>query len=417
MSRPKLLHLTTTAVSLDWLLSPQLVAFSSAGYDVITASAGGPHVESLRARGLDHHSVTALTRTIDPASDLRAVAELRRLLQHVQPDILHTHNPKPGVLGRVLGRSVRVPIVVNTVHGLYAQSDDSLLRRAVVYGAERVAASCSDAELVQNVEDIATLQSLGVPSSRLHLLGNGIDLDRFRPSETRSKQARQLRANLGIAPTMPVIGMVGRLVWEKGYREFFDAVTMLRVSRGATFEIVVVGPTENGKEGAVDARALAKMTDLGVRFLGTRTNVEALLASFDVFALPSHREGFPRAAMEACAMGLPVVATDIRGCRQVVEHERTGLLVPPRDATALANVLGRLLDDRNLRAELGAAARLRAAREFDQQRVIDRTLAVYRTLLRDKGLGTPQPRIERYKDSIDLVATAASNRVAEALAA
>lgn len=415
--QPRVLHLTTSAVSLDWLLAPQLHAFSDAGFEVVTASGGGAHAENLERSGLTHHTVHSFSRNVDAAADVRSIGELRRLLRHVRPDILHTHNPKPGVLGRLVGRAMGVPVVINTVHGLYAQLEDPVVRRGAVYGAERLAATCSDAELVQNVEDVATLRSLGVPAKRIHLLGNGIDLSRFQSTREHSINATKLRAELGIDSSTPVVGMIGRLVWEKGYRELFEAVASLRASRGATFEVVVVGPDESAKEGAVDSETKLQMQAAGIRFLGSRTDIPDVLSAFDVFALPSYREGFPRAAMEASAMGVPVIATDVRGCRQVVQHEQTGLLVPVRDSGALAEAIGRLLADVPLRAQLGHRACERAMAEFDQDRVIARTLAVYRSHLAARMLPLPQSRSARYIDSIDLVADAASNRDAESLAA
>lgn len=409
--RPSVLHLTTTAISLDWLLAPQLDAFADAGFDVITASAPGPHVDAIRSRGFTHVSVPSLSRNMDLRSDAAAWSELRELLEVHQPDIVHTHNPKPGVIGRLAARRVGIPIVVNTVHGLYAQPTDSLRRRLPVFGVERLAAAFSDVELVQNPEDVEVLRSLGVPSKRVHLLGNGIDLHRFCPSPGRSRIARALRRKLGIAPSTPTIGMVGRLVWEKGYREFFDAVTALRSSRGHDFAVVVVGPSETGKSGAVDQRSIDEMSALGVHFLGSRTDIDVVLPMFDVFALPSYREGFPRAAMEASAMGVPVVASNIRGCRQVVDDGVTGFLVPPQDSSALTCALDCLLDDRARRMRFGSAARNRAIAEFDQDRVIARTLAVYRSQLLARGLSIPQSAAtSRYNDSIDLVARRASKR-------
>ncbi len=410
---PKVLHLTTTAISLDWLLAPQLVAFAEAGFEVLTASAPGPHVDAIRSRGIAHFPLPSLSRNMDLRRDWAACRELRALIATHRPDIVHTHNPKPGVLGRIAARHMHVPIVVNTVHGLYAQPTDPLRRRLPVFGIERAAAMFSDAELVQNPEDVALLRSLGVPSERVHLLGNGIDLARFSPNAGRSRMARAIRHKLGIAPSTPVVGMVGRLVWEKGYREFFGAIRALRAEGDQDFAVVVVGPDEVGKAGAVDQAAIDDMRAHGVHFLGSRNDVEVILAALDVFVLPSHREGFPRAAMEASAMGVPVVASDIRGCRQVVAHGETGFLVPARNELVLAGALSRLLHDRPLRQKLGAAARARALREFDQARVIARTLAVYRSQLELLGRERPQPARStqsRYSDSIDLVADAASKR-------
>ncbi len=413
---PRLLHLTTTAISLDWLLGPQLDAFAAAGYALTTVSAPGPHVDAILERGHRHIAIPSLSRSMDLRSDRHAWSELRAVFEKVRPDIVHTHNPKPGVLGRMLARRCQVPIVVNTVHGLFAQPTDPVAKRAVVYGAERLAAACSQGELVQNVEDVELLRSLGVPAERVHLLGNGIDLDRFAPSASKSRMARARRRKLGIAPSTTVVGMVGRLVWEKGYREFFEAVERL-LCDDLDIAIIVVGPTEPGKAGAVDQETIDAMAERGVHFLGSRTDVDVMLALFDIFVLPSHREGFPRAAMEASAMGVPVVSTDVRGCRQVVDHGTTGLLVEPRSPIALASAIRTLIDDPAKRNSMGRAARARAAAEFDQERVIARTLGLYRSLLDDAGIAQPRPAIERYTASIDLVATEASKPAAATAAA
>ena len=407
--RPRVLHVTTTAMSLGWLLKPQLHAFGQAGFDVVTASAPGAFADDLVSEGIAHVPIDAFERSVDVAADFRAARELRSVIAKVAPDILHTHNPKPGVLGRILGRLERVPVVVNTVHGLYAQPSDRWRRRFSVYGAERLASTCSDAELVQSIEDVETLLSLGVPSERVHLLGNGIDLTRFRATQQGRAQAIGLRRELQIPTDVPIVGVIGRLVWEKGYLDLFKALEVLRAKGHRRFEVVIVGPSEPGKADAISERKIAQMKSLGVHFLGSRSDIEGLLEMFDLFILPSRREGFPRAAMEACAMGVPVITTNIRGCRQVVEHGYNGLLYEPGSHRQLAASIEMLLDDELTRRRFAEAGVVRAHVEFDQQRVIDRTMAVYRSLLGATS--------DRYSDSIESVATTASKRELEASAA
>jgi len=376
---PRLIHITTTDMSLDWLLGPQLEAFAAAGYEVIGASAPGPHVAAIEARGIRHEALAHATRAMAPHRDLQALLELRALFRRLRPTIVHTHNPKPGVYGRLAGRAADVPIVVNTVHGLYAIPEDPWPRRAVVYGLEHVAARCSLAELVQNPEDLETLARLGVPRDKLVHLGNGVDLSRFDPATIAPGTRERLRAELRVDDDTVLVGAVGRLVEEKGYLELFAAATMLRRIAPAV-AIVVVGPDDPDKTDALDRDAVAAAERAGVRFLGRRDDVADLYAAFDLYVLASWREGFPRSAMEAAAMGLPIVATDIRGCREVVDHGATGELVPVRDAVALADAIAALAGDQPRRARLGAAASAKARRDFDQQRVIDRTLATYERL-------------------------------------
>ena len=376
----RLVHVTTTDMSLALLLGPQLRAFATAGYEVIGMSAPGEWVGQLEAGGIRHVPLRHATRAVAPTHDARAFGELRALFRALRPDIVHTHNPKPGVYGRIAARAAHVPAIVNTVHGLYATPDDTRVRRAVVYTLERLAARCSHAELVQNPEDVEVLARLGVPRSKLHLLGNGIDLARFDPSRVSPDRTAQLRAEIGAGPDDVVCGLVGRLVWEKGYREVFAAAARLRVT-APQVRVVVVGPHDSDKPDAITDADLDRARRDGVTFLGLRHDVEALYAAMDLYVLASHREGFPRSAMEAAAMGVPVVATRIRGCRQVVDDGRTGRLVPVRDAAALADAMADLAADAGLRRTLGEAARAKAQREFDQRCVIDTTLAVYERLL------------------------------------
>jgi glycosyltransferase involved in cell wall biosynthesis len=178
-----------------------------------------------------------------------------------------------------------------------------------------------------------------------------------------------------------VCGVVGRLVWEKGYREVFDAARRLR-SLAPQVRVVVVGPPEPNKEDGITNEEIARAErDGGITFLGMRDDLEDLYAAMDLYVLASYREGFPRSAMEAAALGRPLVVTNIRGCRQVVDDGVTGLLVPVRDAAALADAIASIANDEARRVAMGRAGREKALREFDDQTVINITLRVYEQLL------------------------------------
>ena len=135
MTARRLVHLTTVDLSLEMLLGPQLSAFVDAGYEVIGVSAPGPHVPAVEQRGVRHVALRHATRAMAPHHDLMAIGELTKLFRELRPDIVHTHNPKPGLYGRIAGRLARVPVVMNTVHGLYATPEDDWKKRAVVYSS------------------------------------------------------------------------------------------------------------------------------------------------------------------------------------------------------------------------------------------------------------------------------------------
>lgn len=334
----KIAHLTTVDLSLRHLLWTQIADAMAAGHELIGISAAGPDVEWLEARGLRHIELEGSTRSMSISGDLRAARHLASILRHERPEVLHTHNPKPGVYGRIVGRLVGVPLVVNTVHGLYATPDDRLTKRAVVYGLEAVASRFSHVELVQNVEDAELMGRLRLaPKRKITVLGNGVDLDRFRPGLLDEPARVSLRDELGLRPTDRVVGTVGRLVAEKGYPELFEAIGRLGDD---DVRLLVVGGDDPEKADALSRHLIERAERSGrVVFAGHRNDVDRLFQVMDLFVLASHREGFPRAAMEAAASGLGIVATDIRGCRQVVADGLTGTLVPVRDPAALAEAI------------------------------------------------------------------------------
>jgi glycosyltransferase involved in cell wall biosynthesis len=376
----KLVHVTTVDMSLVLLLGPQLRAFAEAGMDVVAASAPGPFVPQLESWGIRHEPLRHATRSTAVGQDALALVELWRLFRRLRPDIVHTHNPKPGLYGRLAARAARVPGVVNTVHGLYATPEDPASRRAVVYALERAVSLCSGAELVQNPEDFQLLGRLGVPSDKLVLLGNGVDLRRFRPC-TDERRRRQIRADFGLGEDAVIVGTVARLVWQKGFRELFAAAERLcDAHRDVVF--VIVGGSDPEKADAIAPDQLADARRRGrIVFAGSRNDMESVYPAFDLFVLPSYREGFPRSAMEAAACGLPVVATDIRGCRQAVSHGQTGLLVPVRDPVRLASAIEELVHAPALRRQMGSAGRRKAEAEFDDRTVVSKTLEAYERVL------------------------------------
>jgi glycosyltransferase involved in cell wall biosynthesis len=365
----KVAHLTTVDLSLRYLLLAQIDACVARGDEVLGISADGPDVEFLEARGMRHVPLTSSTRSMDLVADLRAARELWVILRRERPDVLHTHNPKPGIYGRVVGRLARVPRVVHTTHGLYASPEDRWSKRAVVYGLEAVASRFSHVELVQNPEDLELMGRFRIASKRkLRLLGNGVDLDRFRPPSPGERA--EVRKELGFADTDVVVGLVARLVAEKGVPELIEAVARL----GPPHRLLLVGPHDPEKSDALPEAVLDRARAGGAVLTGHRSDSDRMYRAMDVFCLPSHREGFPRAAMEAAASGLPVVATDIRGCRQVVDDGVNGRLVAVRDPGAIATGITEAAT-----SAWSAAARSKAEAEFDERAIVRTVLESYGT--------------------------------------
>jgi glycosyltransferase involved in cell wall biosynthesis len=239
---------------------------------------------------------------------------------------------------------------------------------------EWLAGRVTDVLFTQAEEDAATARRVElIRGAVIQPIGNGVDARRFGPADADAR--RRLRAELDTPDDRVVIVTIGRLVAEKGYLE------LLRAMKDIDAELWIVGERlASDHASSIDAAIAEVERDPAlkkrVRFLGYRRDVPALLGAADIFTLPSHREGMPRSIIEAMMTGLPVVATDIRGSREEVVPEETGLLVPVDDAAALARALNRLVADPALRARWGAAGRTRALALYDESKVVARQLAL-----------------------------------------
>lgn len=377
----KIAHIAASDGTLSQLLLGQLRGFRDAGYDVAGISARGPHVNDLDAAGVQFFEIP-VTRTLTFLGDLRALFALWRVLRREKFDIIHTHTPKGGLLGQYAALFAGVPLRVHTIHGLYFPGFMKPNQRWLYVLLERITLAFSHHNFSQNPEDIPVAIDEHISrADRLEQIGNGISMTRFDPARISADERREVRTELGIADDELLVGMVGRLVAEKGYLDAFEAVRLVN-QRVPKARFVFVGAFED-KPDAIDAKALA---DHGIadvaQFLGHRSDVDRIYAALDVFMLPSHREGFPRSVMEAAAMAKPCVVTDVRGCRQTVDDDVTGVIVPARDPQALADALVRLLESSTERARMGAAARVKAVREFDETRIIASILGAYDRLWR-----------------------------------
>jgi len=364
----------------DWYLynfrrSLALVLRDS-GYDPLLLSPPGPYGERLRSLGLRWQAVPMDRRSINPWRELRLLVYLARLLRSEQVDLVHGFTIKCAVYGSIAARLAGVRARINAVAGMgYVFTSNDLKARGlrpVVRSLMRLALDGTRARLIlQNPDDVAWFEGAGVVDpGRIRLIpGSGVDCTRFAPS-SREFQTHPLRVLLP-----------ARLLWDKGIAEFVDAARMLR-AEGRDVEFLLAGEPDPGNPASVPAATVGKWVEEGVvQWLGHVGDMPSLFASVDVVALPSYREGLPKGLIEAAACGLPLVATDVPGCREVVRDGIDGLRVLPRDAAALAHAIARLQDDPALAMKLAQAARCRALSEFDERIVIARTLDVYRELL------------------------------------
>lgn len=353
---------------------PVALAAQKAGYDVHVATMDGPAVADIQALGMTHHAIPMTRSGKHPLQELGTLLALVRLFRRLRPDVVHLVTIKPVLYGGIAARLARVPGMVAAISGLgFVFLSNSLkmrLVRAVVARLYRIALGHPNSRVIfQNANDRDLLKSMGAVREEQVVIirGAGVDLQAFRPTPE--------------PPAPPVVvTMVARLLRDKGVQEFVLAARLLR-ERGVPVTMQLVGGLDAGNPAsATQADVDAWQQDGCVQALGERSDVAALYAAAHIAVLPSYREGLPKSLIEAAACGRAVVTTDVPGCRDAIEPDVTGLLVPVRDAAALADAIARLAEDSALRQAMGAAGRALAEREFDINQVARIHVALYDAL-------------------------------------
>jgi len=377
----KICQLCAVDYTLKYLLTPLVDGMREAGWRTMAVCADEGAVAELRGRGYEIITM-GLSRGLNPFRQALGVWRLVRLFRREKFDVLHAHTPVAALVGRIAGRIARVPMIVYTAHGFYFHEQMRALPKAIFTFLEWLGGRCTDLLFTQSEEDAHTAVERGFLSAdRVLAIGNGVNIRRFDPEAARPRE--ELRAELGIPADAVVIGMIGRMVAEKGFGEFFDAAAAVARRHPEAYFLVIGERLASERDAGIAAQLERARGALGARLVlaGVRSDMPDLFAAMDVFTLPSHREGMPRTIIEAMHMARAVVATDIRGSREEVVPEVTGLLVPTRDAAALERALSRLIADAGMRERMGAAGRERALRLYDEAKVVARQIAAIRAHL------------------------------------
>lgn len=360
----------------DFFLSHRLhiaLAAREAGCEVHIATPTAGNVAAIRDAGLTHHAIRLSRRGLHPLGELHTLIDLFRVMRELRPGVVHLVTAKPVLYGGLAARVAGVPAVVGAVSGLgflyvsprWWVSVVRWLSRCVY----RLALRHPRLKLIfQNPDDEDNFLASGLARADqvVRIKGSGVDVNRFRATPEPGGA--------------PVILLVARMLWDKGIGEFVEAARVVRLTHpGARF--VLVGDSDPGNPSQVPIGTLRAWTDEGVvEWLGPRDDIPDLLAGCHIACLPSYREGLPKSLIEAAAAGRAMVSTDVPGCREIARHEETALLVPPRDAEALAKAIARLLDEPGLRARLGRRGRDVVVEEFSAAQVVAQHIAVYREL-------------------------------------
>jgi glycosyltransferase involved in cell wall biosynthesis len=361
---------------MPWIIARHwLKGLADDGAEVCVGCPPGPYVRQLEEFGLPVRKVY-VCRNLNPANILRAILSVYGLLRSERWDILNCHGAAAGLIGRCAAVINRQPIVVVTNHGYYFDENMNPIRRRLAIITERLLGRFTDFTMFISSEDHQTaLQERIVRNgSKCASILNGIDLTAF-PGRPSASQIAVAREQLGVPADAKVIGMIGRLILEKGIREFFAAARILCDSRPDLY-VIVVGDALPTDRGAWKTQLMAKVDAAGLtsrfRFPGFVSDVYGSLCAFDILVHPTYKESFGRVIAEAMATGLPVVATNVRGCRELVVPGETGLLVPYKHVESLVKAVSTLLDDSAMRRSMGDAGRRRVVERYDQRAVVGR---------------------------------------------
>lgn len=369
--KKRLLHVTTVPMTLRFLRG-QVGFMKSKGYEVVIASSPGDELEAFGAEEEVEVHAVPMERRIAPLSDLVSLARLWKELREVRPEIVHSHTPKGGLLGMCAATLAGVPVRCYHLRGLPMMSTVGP-KRTLLRWTERLSCFLADEVFCvsSSLRDVALAERLCAPS-KIHVLaggsGNGVDSAGLYNPKTHPPATRDaIRAALEIRKNQVVVGFVGRMVGDKGVVELSKAWQKVRGLHSNAL-LLLIGPREASD--AVPPEVLEQLdSDPRVRWVDTVANVAEYYSAMDMVVLPTYREGLPNVLLEAAAMELPVVATEVPGCVDVVVDGVTGTLVPPQTVEPLAKAIDAYLSSSELRKQHGISARSHVVANFAQEKI------------------------------------------------
>ena len=375
----KICQLTNVGFALNKFLLPLIDAQLANGDEVVAVCADDEYVADLKEVGY-RVEVLSITRGMNPLKHLHSIWVIFWFLRKEKFDLVHVHTPVAALLGRIAAWLCGVPLVVYTAHGFYFHDEMSTIKRIFFVSLERFAGRFTTLLFTQSSEDerAAVIEKI-MPKDLVFEIGNGVNVNQF--NSEAGLLGNRIRSELGIADNHFVVGMIGRQVKEKGILELLEAALIL-IGKYNDISFVIVGDRLNSDHAESVESSINKVLSSSKGRLvltGMRSDIPQLLAAMDLFTLPSWREGMPRSIIEAMMMSLPVVATDIRGSREEVVNNETGLLVPLRNPKALAQAIELLYKDREKTKKMGKAGRKRALKLYNEKNVIKKQLAIINT--------------------------------------
>ena len=384
----KLIRITTVPISFKVLLKGQLRFMASNGFDVKGVSSEGEELkEVVENEGIVMKAIN-MSRKITPFQDLKSLWEMWNFLRKERPQIVHTHTPKAGIIGMLAARLAGVPYRLHTVAGLPLMEATGIKRKILNF-VEKLTYS-SATRVYPNSKGLYDfiLQNNFTQSNKLKIIGNGssngINTTFFSPEQVSETERVELREKLNIQPDDFVFVFVGRIVSDKGINELIKAFSELQTAENnepAGIKLLLVGGLESDLD-PLNPETLAEINqNKDIISVGFQQDVRPFFAISDALAFPSYREGFPNVVMQAGAMGLPSIVSDINGCNEIIVEGENGLIIPPKNVEKLKEKMLTLAKDKNLYTKLRENSRRMIESRYEQSVVWNALLEEYEGLL------------------------------------
>ncbi|NJY63963.1 glycosyltransferase family 4 protein [Salinimicrobium sp. CDJ15-81-2] len=385
---PKLIRITTIPLSLEKLLEGQLT-FMNEHFEVTAIAAEKERLEKYgHDNGVDTFHLE-MTREITPGQDLKALFKLYQYFRKNKPEIVHTHTPKAGIVGMMAAKMAGVPVRLHTVAGMPLMETTGI-KRKILEQVERLTYSLAT-KVYPNSEGLKKIildHNFSGPE-KLKVLGegssNGIDTKYFNPEYFTAEQKQKIRQSLEIPADDLVFIFVGRLVKDKGINELVQSFKRLS-AENENISLLLVGPFEQELDPITDENFEEIKTHPKIFTTGYQVDVRPYFAAADVLVFPSYREGFPNVVMQAGAMGLPSIVTDINGCNEIIRDEENGLIFPVKDEQALLLAMKKLATNVQLRKKLAANSRAVITQKYERNIFWNLLLEEYKLRMKEAGL-------------------------------
>ncbi|MBS1752103.1 MAG: glycosyltransferase family 4 protein [Bacteroidetes bacterium] len=380
MHNSKLFRIATVPSSLNILLKGQL-AYLQKYFDITAISGAGNSLEELKKREKVKIQAITMHRKISPLYDIISLVKLYLYFKYEKPLIVHSITPKAGLLSMIAAKMAGVPIRIHTFTGLIFPTKTGLLQRLLI-AMDKLLCTCATNIIPEGNGVKNDLESYGITKKPLKIIANGnvngIDLEYFHPQMMDPDQKQLLRQSLVISATDFVFTFVGRLVGDKGINELVKAFDKLNLSG---VKLLLVGPFEPKMDPLLSDTLKIMETNPNIISVGYQKDVRPYYAISDALVFPSYREGFPNVVMQAGAMEIPAIVTNINGCNEIIQEGVNGTIIPPKNIEALKIAMQRFVSDEVYLLSLKKNARTMISSRFEQTLVWESLLKEYKELI------------------------------------